>query len=60
MEYKLVTGDDRQIFENVINEYIQEGWEPIGGASLALSKVGMGAQVFVFSQALIRKTAAKD
>lgn len=50
MEYTAVLGDDGGEFKKLVNKMIKDGWEPLGGISVASN--GTGA---LFTQAMIKR-----
>lgn len=50
MEYAAVLGDDGGEFKKRINEMIKDGWEPLGGISVAGNGTGV-----LFTQAMIKR-----
>lgn len=50
MEYTAILGDDGGEFKRRINEMIKDGWEPLGGISVASDGTGV-----LFTQAMIKR-----
>ena len=54
MEYDILEGGSVEDLARQVNEKMQEGWEPIGGASSSLSETDE-SQYFVITQSMIKK-----
>lgn len=48
MEYKIIESAHKSIVEEKVNEHIQNGWEPLGGISVATNS-------HWYAQAIIKK-----
>jgi hypothetical protein len=69
IEYKLFVSKNPSIFTQGINEYIQDGWEPVGSHQVVVLKTTnrfAGSQLrdsfndVEYSQTLIRKSCPKE
>ncbi len=69
MEYLILAQDDIKQMQELVNIYLQNGWELQGGLSVVVYKKhigdsnliqGVDVQSFMFSQAVIKKLATQN
>lgn len=56
MQYKVISMDcEMEIFEEMVNEAIQDGWRPVGGIALSTEKVDLFTYRNTFYQAMYKE-----
>lgn len=54
-EYKVITGNPKDVFEKKMKEALADGWQPLGGVSTAVISIKIGGEETIgitFSQAV--------
>ncbi len=54
MEYAILTSTNSPGLESQVRTFIKDGWEPLGGISLAICP-DLALSPYVYSQAVIKK-----
>ena len=57
MQYLIIEEDKRSRLEKRINEYIKQGWRPVGGVSVCCAFSAGGGRQYnsVYTQAIIKE-----
>jgi len=53
-KYKILEMDDLVELENLVNEYMREGWRPLGGICFAINPPMCSAHPMLYAQAIIK------
>lgn len=54
MKYKLLESDSDALLEQVVNDHIAEGWQPLGGVSVVRWEDAGGYTAWQYTQAMVR------
>lgn len=55
MEYKAIAATSIFALDEAVNKLIAQGWEPIGGVSIAMVDRGKPSEKYLYAQAMIRQ-----
>lgn len=54
MDYKVIQGENRQEFERLVREHLNDGWELVGGVSTVVVPIEAGSFVTGFFQSVVK------
>jgi hypothetical protein len=55
MQYKIVIKIRADLLEKAVQELIDEGWIPFGGASVCVTNYGRGGDSWLHQQAMVKE-----